>query len=153
MAAPLTLIIPLKHGADIEKLAGILVAQQDAIDAARRKIATIHYARFLIYDHSAPNLQPAPGSSGPFSLAVITDFDGDFDVYIQDFINNLGPAFSLLLGYSADGADIVPPSEHVEEFIAYIKRNDASQQGINSNLRFYEAYPDTVQQVLANSTS
>ena len=151
MASPMTLVIPMKEGADMQKLAGILVAQQDAIDAARVEIGTLHYARFVIFDHSSPNLQPQAGSTGPFSLAVITDYDGDFNVYIQDFVNHLGPAFSLLLSYSTSGQDLLPLNEHVEGFIEWIRANDASQHPPNDALRFFSAYPDTVQQVLANS--
>ena len=152
MANPLTLVIPLREGADIQKLVGILVAQQDAIDAARREIATIHFARFVLFDHSSPNLQPQPNSTGPFSLSVITAYDGDFDVYIQDFVNHLGPAFSLLLSFSATGQELLPLAEHVQGFVDWIRANDASQHGPNAQLRFYSAYPDTVQQVLANSS-
>lgn len=152
MANPLTVIIPMKQDADIAKLAGILHAQQDAIDAARSGIATLHYTFFLILDHSSPNLQLQPGSSGPFSLAVITIFDGELDDYIAAVVKDLGPAFSLLLSYSADGQHLLPVADHYDEFAAYIRGNDASQHPPNDQLRFWGAYPDTAQQIVGDTS-
>ena len=51
-------------------------------------------------------------SKGPFKLAVITTYDGDFAAYIQDFANMLGPVFDALLGFSADGTGLVPVKDH-----------------------------------------
>jgi len=153
MANPLTLVIPLAEGSDPLNLEGALSALQPKIDAALEAVGTVHYARFVLLDGSKPNLQPSPSSIGPFSLGVITSFDGDFDVYIQDFVNQLGPVFDALLQFAADGAGLVPVAEHVEEFIAYVAANDATQQPPNSTFKMYNAYPYTVQEVLANAPS
>jgi hypothetical protein len=144
MANPLTLIIPLKEGADLSQIG----KAQTAIDAALNAVATVHYARFVVFDRSAPNLQPQ-GGAGPFSLGVITTFDGDFDVYIQAFVNELGPIFDAFLSLSVDGAGLIPVAQHVQEFTDYIAAHDASQQPPNSGFGMYSAYPYTVQQVRA----
>jgi hypothetical protein len=144
VANPLTLIIPLKEGADLSQIG----KAQPEIDAALNAVGTVHYARFVVFDRSAPNLEPQ-GATGPFSLAVITSFDGDFDVYIQDFVNKLGPIFDAFLSISADGAGLIPVAQHVQEFTAYVAANNASQQPPNSGFGMYSAYPQTVQQVRA----
>ncbi len=151
MANPLTLLMPLAENVNIAEIAATLHASQPQIDQALTTVGTVHFARFVLLDRSAPNLQPnstAPGA-GPFVLGVMTEYDGDFTVYIQDFVNQLGPIFDALLKFTADGADLVPVSQHVQAFTAYIAANDASQHAPNQTL--YSAYAATVQQVLANA--
>jgi hypothetical protein len=148
VANPLTLIIPLKEGVDLGQLGKSLAELQAQIDAALESVGTVHYARFVVFDASSPNLQPK-GGPGPFSLSVITSFDGDFDVYIQDFVNKLGPIFNALLSFSADGTGLIPVAENLQAFTAYVAANNASQQPPNNAFGFYSAYPYTVQQVIA----
>lgn len=153
MANPLTLVMPLATGADLEKLQAALAGSQEEIDKALETIGTVHFARFVLFDASAPNLQPKAGGKGPFGLAVITEYDGDFNRYIQDFVNQLGPVFDVLLSFTADGSALIPVSQNVEKFTNYIAANDASQNPPNSNFRLYSAYPYTVQQILASGPS
>jgi hypothetical protein len=148
MANPLTLIIPLKEGVDLGQLGKSLAELQPQIDAALEAVGTVHYARFVVFDRSSPDLQPK-GGAGPFSLSVITSFDGDFDVYIQDFVTKVGPVFNALLSFSADGTGLVPVAEHLQGFTDYVAAHNASQQPPNNAFGLYSAYPYTVQQVLA----
>jgi hypothetical protein len=153
MANPLTFIMPLAPDADLQKLMTDLGSQQASIDNALAAVGTVHFARFVLLDSSSPNLLPAPGGKGPFCLSVITDYDGDFDVYIQAFVNIMGPIFDELLTFSANGKDLIPVKDHLTEFEAYITANDASQQPPNNGMGLYSAYPFTVQQILANPPS
>jgi hypothetical protein len=153
MANPLTFIMPLAADADVKTLLEDLGAQQQQIDEALAEVGTVHFARFVLFDCGAPNLLPTADSEGPFCLSVITDYDGDFDVYIQAFVNILGPIFDMLLSFSANGKDLIPVKDHVTEFEAYITSNDASQQPPNNAFSLYSAYPYTVQQILANPPS
>jgi hypothetical protein len=148
VANPLTLIIPLKEGVDLSQLGKSLAELQPQLDAALKSVGTVHYARFVVFDRSSPNLQPR-GGPGPFGLGVITSFDGDFNVYIQDFVNKLGPIFDALLSFSADGAGLIPVAENLQAFTAYVAANNASQQPPNNAFGLYSAYPYTVQQVIA----
>lgn len=148
---PLTLLMPLREGIDIEEPAQVIAHEQPMIDAALEKVGTVHYARFLLLDASSPNLQPSsPSSEGPFLLGVITTYDGDFDLYIQDFVHQLGEVFDALLGFTRDGAPLVPVKDHVADFAAWVARNDASRQPPNNALSQYAAYPYTVQAVKAH---
>jgi len=153
MANPLTLVIPLREDIDLGVLQAGLAELLPNIGAAMEAVGTVHYSRVALLDHSSPNLQPKPGGTGPFSFMVITSYDGDFDVYIQDFVTHLGQIYDALLSFSADGAGIVPVAEHVEEFTAYLTANDLSAQPPSNGFPFYNAYPYTVQQVLANAPS
>jgi len=144
--------MPLAEDVDLSKLQAVLEEHQPQVDVALEAIGTVHYARFVLLDGSSPNLQPR-GGTGPFRLAVITSYDGDFDVYIQAFVDEVGRIFDALLQFSADGAGLVPVCAHVEEFTAYIAANDASRQPPNNAFEFYSAYPYSVPQVLADASS
>ena len=148
MANPLTLILPLQEGVDLQALGGLVAATEAQINEALTAIGTVHNARFVVFDASTPNLQPGP--TGPYKLAVITNFDDDFDVYIQDFVNHIGMVFDALMSVTTDGAHLVPVAQNVEAFTAYVAKNDASRQPPNRSFTPYSAYPCTVQQVLAS---
>jgi hypothetical protein len=79
---------------------------------------------------------------------VITEYDGDFNAYIQDFVAQIGDVFDALLGFVVGGAAITPVKDHINQFIAFVQTNDASQTPPNNGL--YQAYTFTVQQILAN---
>ena len=147
MANPLTLIMPLKEGVDLQQLGGLISMSKDSIEQALKAIGTVHYARFVVLDASTPNFQPGP--TGPYKLAVITTYDSDFDTYIQDFVNHIGMIFDALMSLTTDGQALVPVSQNVQAFTDYVSKNDASRNKPNSEFSLYGAYPCTVQQVLA----
>ena len=148
MANPLSLFMPVLPNANPQEIAEVLQQNQPALDAALASIGTVHYARTLFLDRSAANLQPSSGGTGPFVLAVITEYDGDFNAYIQDFVNKVGAQFDAMLQFVVGGQALIPVSQHVNAFTLFIAANDASQHAPNTGL--YQAYPDvTVQQILA----
>jgi hypothetical protein len=151
MTSPLSLYMPVlpntKPLAIIEALAG----NQAAIDAALKSIGTVHFARFQLLDTSKPNLQPSMLAlnepSSTLVLGVITEYDGDFNAYISDFVSQLGAVFDTLLSFVVGGAAVSPVANNVAAFEAFITLNDASQHQPNESL--YAAYPQTVQLILA----
>jgi hypothetical protein len=148
MANPLTLLMPVLPGADPLPIIATIASHQQEIDTALTQVGTVHYARFLLLDTSVPNLQPGAGK-GPYVLAVITAYDGDFNAYIQDFVAQLGGVFDALLAFTVGGAAVLPVADHITAFTAYIQANDASQREPNEGL--YQAYTLTVQQILAGA--
>ncbi len=148
MANPLTLLMPITPGTDPSAIAAVLAKAQPQTHAALTAIGTVHYARFLLLDTSVPNLQPGAGA-GPYVLGVVTDYDGDFDAYIQDFVAHLGTVFDALLAFTVGGPAVTPVADHVAAFTAYVQKHDASQHPPNPGL--YQAYPQTVQQVIASN--
>ena len=85
--------------------------------------------------------------SNTLIIGVVTEYDGDFNAYIQDFVSQLGNVFDALLGFVVGGAALIPVANNVTAFEAFITVNDASQHVPNNTL--YSAYPQTVQQILA----
>jgi hypothetical protein len=148
MANPLTLLMPLVPNTDPIAIAKVVSTHQDAIDAALTSIGTVHFARFLVLDASVPNLQPSGKSGDTLVLGVITEYDGDFDAYISDFVNKIGFVFDALLPFVVGGSGLVPVAQNLNGFTAFVQKNDAAQNPAEPKL--YSAYPFTVQQILAN---
>src|SRR5258708_16058893 len=90
MASPLTLLMPVLPGITPQEIFAGMSQYGPQLDAALSRIGTVHFARTLILDPSAPNLQPSPPST-PFVLGIVTEFDGSFDDYIPDFALVVGP--------------------------------------------------------------
>lgn len=149
MTNPLTLIMPLVEGTTLTELGGVLVGNQGEIDKALSSIGTVHFARFVVFENSAANLLPGLEPKGPLCLSVITEYDGDFDAYIQDFVNQIGDVFNALLKFVVGGSTLIPVQNNVQAFTEFIKQNDASQNPPNDAFSLYAAYPCTVQQILA----
>jgi hypothetical protein len=150
MTSPLTLMMPVLPGTSLISIAATLAESQKQIDAALESIGTVHFARFLLLDSSQPNLQPNMKDAAPSNtliIGVVTEYDGDFNAYIQDFVSQLGNVFDALLGFVVGGAALTPVANNVAAFEAFITVNDASQHVPNNSL--YAAYPQTVQQILA----
>jgi hypothetical protein len=148
MASPLTLIMPVIPGTSPVTIAQTLAQYQTQLDAALKSIGTVHYARTLYLDASVPNLQPsAQSTTGPFMICVITEYDGSFDAYIGDFVSQVGTVFDALLQFVVGGPELIPVADHLNGFTAFVALNDASQHQPNEGL--FEAYPQTVQQILA----
>ncbi|MBJ7311458.1 hypothetical protein ACFOLJ_22315 [Rugamonas sp. CCM 8940] len=150
MTSPLSLMMPCLPGTNLVAVAATLVEAQKQIDTALEDIGTVHFARFLLLDRSQANLQPqlkSATTSDSLIISVVTEYDGDFNAYIQDFVTQLGDVFDALLKFVVGGAAVTPVINNVPAFQAYITLNDASQHIPNNTL--YAAYPQTVQQILA----
>ncbi len=68
-------------------------------------------------------------------LAVITTYDGSFEDYINDFIDEIGDVFNALLAHMAD-APPLPVQKNRKEFFDYVRAND-----LRAIEPFYSAYP------------
>ena len=148
MASPLTLLMPVLPG-QVQNIAQALGVYQAQLDAALTSIGTVHFARTLLLDASAQNLQPSVplNLSDSYVLGILTEFDGSFDAYIQDFVSQVGTIFDAMLPYVVGGAAVVPVANNVAAFEAFVTQYDASQHAPNTSL--FQAYSYTVQQILA----
>jgi hypothetical protein len=125
---PLTLVMIIRSTDDHRILQAKLGQLQslprgrNPIITALDKIATVHFARFVFLDETR--------------LAVITTYDGDFDAYINEFVDHIGDVFNDLLQHMAD-APPLPVQQHRQEFLDYVRRND-----LRCLPPFYSAYPE-----------
>lgn len=106
-----------------------------AINDGLNAVGTVHFARFL----------PEPGFAlfKSQTLWVLTEYDGTFDQYIQDFVNQMGDIFDGLLGF-VDDPPPLPVKDNVPAFAAWV-----SAHNVKSNL--YSAYPTLTVQAILNS--
>jgi len=136
---PLTLVMPIASEEAFQQLNQVLEQVQsqppetNPIVTALNTLQTVHFARFVFLEDNT-------------RLAVITTYDGDFDRYINDFIDHIGGVFDMLLRFMAD-APPLPVQEHREEFLEYVRAHDLPVVG-----PFYSAYPDkTVLDIVAGA--
>jgi hypothetical protein len=128
VANPLTLVMKIKSDDDYRTLKGLIASIQalppdkNPILVALNEIGTVHFARFVFIEERL--------------LAVITTYDGDFDRYIDAFIDSIGEVFDKLLTHIAD-APPLPVSQHRREFLDFVRKND-----LTAVPPFYSAYPD-----------
>ncbi len=151
MANPLCLMMPVLPGTNPIHIAAALQEYQSKIHAALTDIGTVHFARFTLLDRAQANLLPNITSVGPSDtlvIGVITEYDGSFNGYIEDFVAQLGEVFDALLQFVEGGKPLIPVADHVTAFEAFITANDAAQHLPNTGL--YSAYPQTVQKIIAS---
>lgn len=129
VARPLTLVMNIKSPQDfvalkalIEKLQS-LPPDQNPIVVALNKLATVHFARFVFLSDK--------------QLAVITTYDGDFEDYIDSFVDNIGEVFDKLLAHMSDAPPLpVSKPENRPKFLEYVRKHD-----LTAIPPFYSAYP------------
>lgn len=125
---PLTLIMKIKSEQDYQQLRQMLVHfhslpdSENPVRVALNRVATVHFARFVFLENNT-------------KLAIITTYDGDFDTYINDFIEQIADVFNALFTHMED-APPLPVQTFRQEFADYIKKNDAP-----CIEPFYSAYP------------
>jgi hypothetical protein len=125
---PLTLVLKAKSPDDYTALRKLvediqsLPPNQNPFIVALNKIGTVHFARFALL--------------GNDQLGVITTYDGNFEVYINEFIDNIGNVFNALLTH-VENAPPLPVQTYRQEFLKYIRTADCPCVG-----SFYSAYPE-----------
>ncbi len=125
---PLTAVMTAKSPEDfialrelVERLQS-LPPDQNPVTVALNNLGTVHFARFALL--------------GNDQVAVITTYDGDFEKYINEFIDEIGDVFNALLSHVAD-APPLPVQTYRQEFLDYIHTIDRRCVG-----PFYSAYPE-----------
>jgi hypothetical protein len=123
--------MPLASTADVPAVLQALQANQEAFGQALTSISTVHFARFILITNN-PALGLPVGDNA--TLALFTEYDGDFTTYVKDFVAKLGPIFGALLQFVADPPPL-PVTDHPDEFVAWVQAHNPQP------LTFYSAYP------------
>ena len=88
--SPLTLIMTIRSPEDFEALNASIhqiqsaPPEQNPIWIALDKLKIVHFARFVFLENNT-------------KLAIITTYDGSFDDYLNEFIDEIGDIFNALL--------------------------------------------------------
>lgn len=126
--SPLTLIMTIRSPEHFQALnARILEIQaappeKNPIWIALDKLRIVHFARFVFLENNT-------------KLAIITTYDGSFEDYLNEFIDEIGDVFNALLQHM-EGAPPLPVQQNRDAFGNYIKANN-----LGSIEPFYSAYP------------
>ena len=134
--SPLNLRLTIAKGKNLE-IVGYLADPQHskAINDGLTAVGTVHFARFL------PENGFLLGKSQ--TLWVLTEYDGTFDQYIEDFVNQMGDIFDDLLSFVADPPPL-PVKNNIQAFEAWVNAH-------NEKSNLYSAYPTLTVQAILNS--
>ena len=124
MQNTLCLVLTIKSPLDYDALVAILPIVKGQVDSAFAQLKTVHFARVVFLDDNT-------------KVAVITEFDGDFDKYVQDFAQALGPVFDTLFAHTVEAPPL--PVEDPQNLQAFI---DLSKKYNITPAYFYSSYPD-----------
>ena len=125
---PLTMVMKAKSPEDYAALQRLIAhfqslpPEQNPVTIALNRIGTVHFARFAFL--------------GNDQLGVITTYDGDFAVYINEFIDTIGDVFNALMVH-VESAPPLPVQTYRQEFLDYVHSVDVGCVGT-----FYSAYPE-----------
>jgi hypothetical protein len=124
---PLTLAIKTKSPEDLAKLKEHIASiqslpdEKNPITQAMNRLGIVHYARFaFVGDH----------------LLIITIYDGNFNDYIDLFIDELGTVFTKLLVHLEGWPEGKAVHENRQLFLDFIRDHDIPTIG-----KLYRAYP------------
>lgn len=126
--SPLTLVMTIRSTEDFQALNTRIQQiqsappEQNPIWAALDKLRIVHFARFVFLENNT-------------KLAIITTYDGSFEDYLNEFIDEIGDIFNALLQHM-DRAPPLPIQQNRSAFRDYVKANDLGGIG-----PFYSAYP------------
>jgi len=124
MQNTLTSVVTIKSPEDYDAISQLLSNFASNINNALDTIKTVHFARIVFLDNNT-------------KLALITEFDGDFVTYVQDFANSLGQVFDALFAHIADAPPLpVEDPQNTQAFIEFMQKNNVAPSF------FYSAYPD-----------
>ena len=117
----LNLFLTMKNPAQMPALLKLLQLAKPRIQAALGGLHYVHFARFL------------PTRDGA-TLLVITEYDGDLNSYLMDFVAVLGDEFNAILEFVRD-APRLPVQKYPQEFCRFVASNNLDQ------VKAWSAYP------------
>src|SRR5260370_24468836 len=114
MQNTLTLVLTIKSPADYDALTTLLPLLKGQMDKAFSTLNIVHFARVVFLDNNT-------------KVAVITEFDGDFSTYLQDFAENLGQVFDGLFEHTVEAPPLpVEDPQKIQAFINYSHKYNIS---------------------------
>lgn len=119
---PLTLVMKIKSPEDFQKLEARIrqiqsvPPEKNPIWIALDKLKIVHFARFVFLENNT-------------KLAIITTYDGSFEDYLNEFIDEIGDVFNALLQHMEE-APPLPVQQNREAFHRYVKAHDLAASSL-----------------------
>ncbi len=141
MATPLSLYVPIKQDATSQQTAqGMYTDFADTVAPLLNSTNIVHYARLVLIPN--PN-----GATGINAIMLVTTFDGAMNPYLSTFWNTGNGIHTFINSVVAIALNPPPyPIDSLSAFENFINSNNLSQPD-----DLYEAYSDTVVQILAEN--
>ncbi len=121
--SPLTVITPITPGREATVRADLQNAIDQGLPLPLDEVGTVHFGRWVMLDEG-----------GQSKLLLVTDYDGSWDVYFDDFIECAWEVLDAIYrnceGFPERGA------RDTEGFKAYVKRHQLKE------VAYYRAYRD-----------
>ena len=137
VSSGLSLWLELKDRHKMGELLQYIDTQKPAINQALAQLHYVHFARFLP-TLGWDSVRPPPR----VALQVITEFDGDFDAYVLDFVLVIGKQFDDILRY-VKNAPPLPVKDHPAAFMDFVRRHNVGSTINRGPLEtVYSAYPE-----------
>ncbi|MFY7909697.1 MAG: hypothetical protein ACOVO2_09105 [Emticicia sp.] len=137
MATPLSLYVPIKQDKVSQAAAQKLYDDfLSIVTPILSDIQIVHYARLVLI--------PNPTGEGINAIMLVTTFDGAMNPYLSTFWNT-GPGFKELVNAIAAIA-LNPPNLPIVTLNAF--ENFINSNNLSQPTNFYQAYPNTVLQIL-----
>lgn len=137
MATPLSLYVPIKQDKVSQGAAQKLYDDfLSIVTPILTEIQIVHYARLVLI--------PNPSAEGINAIMLVTTFDGAMNPYLSTFWNT-GASFKELVNAIAAIA-LNPPSLPILTLNAF--ENFINSNNLSQSVNFYQAYPNTVIQIL-----
>jgi hypothetical protein len=137
MATPLTLYIPVKQDEESQKAAQeIYTTFTQGVNTGLDQSQIVHYARVALI----PNLS----GEGIQAVVLITTFDGPMNPYLSYFWNDDASIKAAFAGLAAIALN--PPNPPVTDLTGF--ENFINANNLNQPSDLYQAYPQTVSQIL-----
>jgi cytochrome P450/deferrochelatase/peroxidase EfeB len=119
---------------DPSRMGELLLKLLDAQQAIRTALTNLHYVHFARF-------VPTPPRKDFAALQVITEFDGEFDAYLLDFVLVLADEFEMILSFIKDRPRS-PVKDHPAEFLQFIRERDLGYGQLGGHgIGLYSAYP------------
>jgi hypothetical protein len=153
MASPLTMYVQIKQDAASQAAAAASVANfTQGVQANLDTLQIVHYATLTLVPN--PSTTPGVPATGYLAILLMTDFDLAMNPYLATFWNDPTSGIKAAVQGIADIAyNPVPPITTLTAFENFVNDNNLSPAPTSVPpvwTNFYQAYPQTVKQILAS---
>jgi len=149
MASPLTMYVQINQDPESQTAAESAVQNfTQGVQAGLDASEIVHYATLALVPN--PSVEPGVPVSGYLAILLMTDFDLAMDPYLAVFWNAAGGGIKIALqGIAKIAFNPVPAINTLTDFENFINSANltpAPTSGVWTN--FYQAYPQSVQQII-----
>ncbi len=156
MASPLTMYVQIKQDAQTQQLAESTVATfTQGVQKNLDTIQIVHYATLTLVPN--PSITPGGTATGYLAVLLMTDFDLAMNPYLATFWNDPTSGIKAAVqGIAALAYNPVSPITTLTDFENFVNASNLTPAPTSVPpvwTNYYQAYPQTVKQIVGNKSS